>query len=61
MIVDALTNVKLNVIDSFKKWLDQESIGYTIDYSHILNKIMFVETYQYLTNIDAIYEFVINS
>jgi hypothetical protein len=61
MIVDALTNVKLNIIDSFNKWLDKESIGYTVDYSHILNKIMFVETYQYLTNIDAIYEFVINS
>ena len=61
MVVDAITNLKLNIIKDFDKFLSRLNKGYVEDYSMILNKISFIQTYQYLDEINGIYEFLINN
>lgn len=61
MVVDAITNLKLNIIKDFDKFLSRLNKGYVEDYSMILNKISFIQTYQYFDEINGIYEFLINN
>ena len=59
--MDAITNLKLNIIKDFDKFLSRLNKGYVEDYSMILNKISFIQTYQYFDEINGIYEFLINN
>ncbi len=60
--MDAINNMRLEVISDFDKYLNKVNIGYyNEDYSMILHKISFIQTYTSLDKIDPIYEFLINN
>ena len=60
--MDAINNMRLEVISEFDKYLNKVNIGYyNEDYSMILHKISFIQTYTSLDKIDPIYEFLINN
>lgn len=60
--MDAINNMRLEVISDFDKYLNKLNIGYyNEDYSMILHKISFIQTYTSLDKIDPIYEFLINN
>mgnify|MGYP003590509178 CR=1 FL=1 len=59
--MDAITNIKLKVIGDFDIYLKLLSIGHVADYSKILHKISFIQTYSSFEKIDPIYEFLINN
>lgn len=60
--MDAINNMRLEVISDFDKYLNKVNIGYyNEDYSMILHKISFIQTYTSLDKIDSIYEFLINN
>ena len=59
--VDAITNIKLKVIGDFDIYLKLLSVGHIADYSKILHKISFIQTYSSFEKIDPIYEFLINN
>lgn len=60
--MDAINNMRLEVISDFDKYLNKLNIGYyDEDYSMILHKISFIQTYTSLDKIDPIYEFLINN
>ena len=59
--VDAITNMKLKVIKDFDILLKRLNIGYQDNYSSILDKITFIQTYPSLDKIDPIYEYLINN
>ena len=60
--MDAINNIRLEVISDFDKYLNKVNIGYyNEDYSMILHKISFIQTYTSLDKIDPIYEFLINN
>lgn len=61
MSVDAITNMKLQVIKDFDYYIMMLNIGHNIDYSNILHKISFIQTYSSFEKIDPIYEFLINN
>lgn len=61
MGVDAIANMKLQVISDFNKYLLQLNIGHKTDYSKILHKISFIQTYSYLDKIDPVYEYLTNN
>lgn len=53
--------MKLKVIKDFDILLKRLNIGYQDDYSSILDKITFIQTYPSLDKIDPIYEYLINN
>lgn len=59
--MDAITNMKLKIIKDFDILLKRLNIGYQDDYSSILDKITFIQTYPSLDKIDPIYEYLINN
>ena len=60
--MDAINNMRLEVISDFDEYLNKLNIGYyNEDYSMILHKISFIQTYTSLDKIDPIYEFLINN
>ena len=60
--MDAINNMRLEVISDFDKYLNKVNIGYyNEDYSMILHKISFIQTYTSLDKIYPIYEFLINN
>ena len=60
--MDAINNMRLEVISDFDEYLNKLNIGYyDEDYSMILHKISFIQTYTSLDKIDPIYEFLINN
>lgn len=59
--MDAITNIKLQIIGDFNEYLKNMNLGHIKDYSNILHKISFVQTYSSFENIDSIYEFLINN
>ena len=60
--MDAINNMRLEVISDFDKYLNKVNIGYyNEDYLMILHKISFIQTYTSLDKIDPIYEFLINN
>ena len=58
--MDAIANMKINIIEDFTAYVRALNIGYVNDYSYILHKISFVQTYSSLDKIDPTYEFLIN-
>ena len=61
MIVDAINELKLSVINDFRNYLDYAGIGIKQDYSMILHKIVFVESYSHLDKINSTYQFLKNN
>lgn len=61
MAVDVVSNVKASVVKDFSSFVARLNIGYKDDYSMILNKIMFIQTIQYLDKIEFIYEYLMNN
>ena len=61
MVVDAIANMKLQVIKDFNNYLIMLNIGHKKDYSKILHKISFIQTYSSFDKIDPIYEYLINN
>lgn len=54
--------MRLEVISDFDKYLNKVNIGYyNEDYSMILHKISFIQTYTSLDKINPVYEFLINN
>ena len=60
MVVDAIANMKLKIIQDFGRYLKRASYGYYDDYSYILHKIAFTQSFSSIDNIDSIYGFLIN-
>ena len=60
MVVDAIANMKLKIIQDFDRYLKRASYGYYEDYSYILHKIAFIQSISSIDNIDSIYGFLIN-
>ena len=60
MVVDAIANMKLKIIQDFDRYLKRASYGYYDDYLYILHKIAFIQSFSSIDNIDSIYGFLIN-
>ena len=60
MVVDAIANMKLKIIQDFDRYLKRASYGYYDVYSYILHKIAFIQSFSSIDNIDSIYGFLIN-
>ncbi len=58
--MDAISNMKAQVISDFNNNIKKLNIGHTIDLTNTLHKISFIQSYQYLDKIDPIYEYLIN-
>ena len=58
--MDAIANLKLNIIYNFNQFLDRLNSGYMDDYSHILDQIAFIDSYSSLDNINTLVEFLMN-
>jgi len=52
--------MKEQVIKDFQNYIKKMNKGYRVDYEYILHKIAFIQTYSSLSNIDAVYGFLIN-
>lgn len=62
MIVDALTNMKLKVIEDFDKLLCKLNKGYTnVDYCNILQMISFIQLHNRFDKMGLIYENLMNA
>lgn len=61
MAVNAITNIKLDIISDFDQYVKRLNIGYKDNYDLILHKISFIQAYQALDKIEPIYEFLINN
>ena len=59
--MDAIANMKQQVIRDFNIYLRAKSIGHDVDYSKILHKISFIQTYSSLDSLDPVYEFLTNN
>ena len=59
--MDAITELKLDIISDFRNYLDYVGIGIKQDYSMILHKIVFVESYSHLDKINSTYQFLKNN
>lgn len=59
--VDAITNMKLQVIKDFDKFIKRLNIGYKEDPNMILHKISFIQSYQSFDKIDPIYQYLTNN
>lgn len=60
LAVDAISNLKQNIIKDYNKYLHRLFKGYKDDYSYILQKISYVETWPYLDQQELIYQKLIN-
>ena len=60
MVVDAIANMKVKIIQDFDSYLKRASYWYYDDYSYILHKIAFIQSFSSIDNIDSIYGFLIN-
>lgn len=58
--MDAIANLKLNIIYNFNQFLDRLNSGYVDDYSYILDQIAFIDSYSSLDNINTLVEFLMN-
>lgn len=58
--MDAISNMKAQVISDFNTNIKKLNIGHPIDLTNTLHKISFIQSYQYLDKIDPIYEYLIN-
>ena len=58
--MDAISNMKAQVISDFNNNIKKLNIGHPIDLTTTLHKISFIQSYQYLDKIDPIYEYLIN-
>ena len=58
--MDAISNMKAQVISDFNNNIKKLNIGHHIDLTNTLHKISFIQSYQYLDKIDPIYEYLIN-
>ena len=58
--MDAISNMKAQVISDFNNHIKKLNIGHPIDLTNTLHKISFIQSYQYLDKIDPIYEYLIN-
>lgn len=56
--MDAIKELKKSVVEDFLNYLDRASIGYSDNYSMILNKICFIQTASSYKNVNFIYEFL---
>lgn len=59
--MDVIANMKQQVIRDFSTYLRERNIGHDADYSKILHKISFIQTYSSLDSLDSIYEFLTNN
>lgn len=59
--MDAVTKLKLKVIKDFDFYIKRLNKGYVIDNTSIKNDIFFIQSFMYLDNVDAIYEYLINN
>ena len=58
--MDAISNMKAQVISDFNNNIKKLNIGHPIDLTNTLHKISFIQSYQYLDKIDPSYEYLIN-
>ena len=58
--MDAITNMKMQVISDLNDLIKDLNIGRPVDFTNVLNKITFIQSYQYLNKIDPAYEYLIN-
>lgn len=59
--MDAINELKIQVINEFNDYLDKAAIGYEGNYEMILHKIAFIQSYQSFDKINFIYEFLKNN
>lgn len=59
--MDAITNLKIQVISEFNKYLQDLAVGKNVNYDMILHKMSFIQTYGSFDKIDPVYEYLINN
>lgn len=59
--MDAIEELKRQVINDFTIYLDRAAIGLHTDYHMILHKIAFIQSYQSYDKINYIYEYLKNN
>ena len=59
--MDAINELKIQVINDFNEYLNKASFGYEENYEMILHKIAFIQSYQSYDKINYIYEFLKNN
>lgn len=58
--VDNVTAVKLECISRFNEYVKNLQKGYQLDYSHILNMICFINSYNDLDNKELLTQYLLN-
>ena len=58
--MDAISNIKMQVISDFDKYIKKMNRGHKGDLTNILHKISFIQSYPALDKPDPIYEYLIN-
>lgn len=58
--VDAIDNLKKLIISQYKQYIIYLKKGYKKDYTHIINKINYIDTCKFLNNKNFIYQKLIN-
>ena len=61
VVVDAINELKKQVIDDFVSYLERAAVGLNTDYNMILHKIAFIQSYSAYDKINHMYEFLKNN